>query len=72
MHNAYVCRRTPNLYSRLVSSVCPTVFGHEEVKKGILLMMLGGVHKTTPTGTNLRGDVNLCIVGDPRSSMHNI
>ena len=29
-------------------------------------MLMGGVHKTTPEGTNkLRGDINVCIVGDP-------
>ena len=56
------------LYSNLVSSMAPTVFGHEEIKKGILLMLLGGVHKVTPEGINLRGDINVCIVGDPSTS----
>ena len=28
-----------------VESVCPSVFGHLEVKRGILLMLFGGVHK---------------------------
>ena len=60
--------KTPNLYQRMVSSLCPTVFGHEEVKKGVLLMLLGGVHKTTKTKTNLRGDINVCIVGDPSTA----
>jgi DNA replication licensing factor MCM6 len=59
---------TPNLYSRLASSICPTVFGHEEVKKGVLLMLLGGVHKVTRTKANLRGDINVCIVGDPSTA----
>ena len=60
--------KTPNLYQRMVSSLCPTVFGHEEVKKGVLLMLLGGVHKVTKTKTNLRGDINVCIVGDPSTA----
>ena len=60
--------KSPNLYQRMVSSLCPTVFGHEEVKKGVLLMLLGGVHKTTRTKTNLRGDINVCIVGDPSTA----
>jgi DNA replication licensing factor MCM6 len=41
------------------------VIGHDEVKRGILLMLFGGVHKKTPEGINLRGDINVCIVGDP-------
>jgi DNA replication licensing factor MCM6 len=58
-------RNTSHLYMRMIDSICPTVYGHAEVKRGILLMMLGGVHKTTPEGISLRGDLNVCIVGDP-------
>lgn len=31
-------------------------------------MLLGGVHKTTSEGIRLRGDINLCIVGDPSTA----
>lgn len=57
-----------NIYQRLVSSIAPTVYGHEIVKKGILLQLLGGVHKQTQEGIHLRGDINVCIVGDPSTS----
>ena len=53
---------------QLVDSIAPATFGHREVKKGILLMLLGGVHKTTADGTKLRGDINACIVGDPSTA----
>ena len=33
------------IYSKLIKSIAPTVFGHEVVKKGILLQLMGGVHK---------------------------
>ena len=56
------------VYGKLVNSIAPTVFGHDTVKKGILLQMMGGVHKVTPEGMNLRGDINVCIVGDPSTS----
>ncbi|CEP62920.1 MCM DNA helicase complex subunit MCM6 LALA0_S06e06964g [Lachancea lanzarotensis] len=56
------------IYDKLVRSIAPAVFGHTTVKKGILLQMLGGVHKTTVEGINLRGDINICIVGDPSTS----
>ncbi|KAF8753868.1 MCM OB domain [Rhizoctonia solani] len=59
---------TPHIYSKLVQSIAPTVYGHEIVKKGILLQMMGGVHKTTPEGMHIRGDINICIVGDPSTS----
>ena len=56
------------IYDKLVRSIAPAVFGHETVKKGILLQLLGGVHKTTVEGIKLRGDINICIVGDPSTS----
>lgn len=57
-----------NELSQLADSIAPTTFGHQEIKRGILLMLLGGVHKTTSEGMRLRGDVNLCIVGDPSTA----
>ncbi|OLL25720.1 DNA replication licensing factor mcm6 [Neolecta irregularis DAH-3] len=57
-----------HIYGRLVNSLAPTVYGHEIVKKGILLQLMGGLHKVTPEGINLRGDINICIVGDPSTS----
>ena len=54
------------LYQHLTSSIAPAVFGHQDIKCGILLMLFGGVHKQTHEGINLRGDINVCIVGDPR------
>lgn len=56
------------IYARLVNSIAPTVYGHEMIKKGILLQLMGGVHKQTPEGIHLRGDINICIVGDPSTS----
>lgn len=56
------------IYSRLVNSLAPMVYGHEIVKKGLLLQLLGGVSKMTPEGMALRGDINICIVGDPSTS----
>jgi len=57
--------QTRHLYQRMAESICPSVFGHLEVKRGVLLMLLGGVHKCTKEKINLRGDLNVCIVGDP-------
>ena len=44
-----------HIYDKLVNSIAPAVFGHEVIKKGILLQLLGGVHKQTVDGINLRG-----------------
>ncbi|XP_068638112.1 DNA replication licensing factor MCM6 [Aristolochia californica] len=58
-------RNTPDFFNKIVESIAPTVFGHQEIKRAVLLMLMGGVHKITHEGINLRGDINVCIVGDP-------
>lgn len=57
-----------NLYHHLCTSLYPTVHGNDEVKRGILLMLFGGVPKVTTEGTSLRGDINVCVVGDPSTA----
>ena len=42
--------------------------GNDEVKRGVLLMLFGGVPKRTIEKTALRGDINICIVGDPSTA----
>ena len=61
-------RNQPQLYDKMADSIAPTTFGHREIKKGLLLMLLGGVHKTTYDRVKLRGDINVCIVGDPSTA----
>merc|ERR1719217_1072483 len=52
----------------IAKSIAPAVHGHLEVKRGILLMLLGGVPKRTEEGIKLRGDINVCILGDPATA----
>jgi len=56
------------IYSCLVDSIAPTVYGHDIIKKGLLFQLMGGVHKQTPEGMHLRGDINICIISDPSTS----
>lgn len=57
-----------NKSSNLISSFAPTVYGHDIIKKGLLLQLVSGVPKLTKEGMQLRGDINICIVGDPSTS----
>nr|CAG4717771.1 unnamed protein product [Naegleria fowleri] len=57
-----------NIYENLAASICPSIFGHKNIKKGILLMLFGGVHKETEELIQIRGDINICIVGDPSTA----
>ncbi|XP_049779324.1 DNA replication licensing factor Mcm6-like [Schistocerca cancellata] len=67
-NKVYEMSRDRNLYQNLVSSLFPTIHGNDEVKRGIVLMLFGGVPKKTEEGTSLRGDINVCIVGDPSTA----
>ncbi|RWS10053.1 zygotic DNA replication licensing factor mcm6-B-like protein [Dinothrombium tinctorium] len=57
-----------SLYDNLIKSIFPSIYGNEEIKRGILLQLFGGVPKITEEGTSLRGDINVCIVGDPSTA----
>ena len=48
------------------------ITGNEEVKRGVLLMLFGGVPKKSKEGANLRGDINICVVGDPSTAKSQI
>mmetsp|Transcript_50305 Transcript_50305/g.90315 ORF Transcript_50305/g.90315 Transcript_50305/m.90315 type:complete len:823 (+) Transcript_50305:64-2532(+) len=52
----------------LARSVAPGIHGNLEVKKGILLMLIGGNKKATMEGIKLRGDINVCLLGDPATA----
>lgn len=64
----YAMSQDKNLYHNLIASLFPTIHGNDEIKRGILIMLFGGVPKTTEENTTLRGDINICIVGDPSTA----
>eukprot|EP01060_Flectonema_neradi_P015936 TRINITY_DN22572_c0_g1_i1.p1 TRINITY_DN22572_c0_g1~~TRINITY_DN22572_c0_g1_i1.p1 ORF type:complete len:821 (+),score=171.55 TRINITY_DN22572_c0_g1_i1:61-2523(+) len=55
-------------FTKLPQCIAPNVYGHDTIKLGILLQLLGGVKKSTSDGISLRGDINICIVGDPSTA----
>ena len=50
----YMMSKDKNLYHNLIQSMFPTIHGNDEVKRGIMLMLFGGVPKSTLEGTTLR------------------
>ena len=52
-------------YSRLPTSIAPEIFGHDDVKKALLIQLVGGVTRNLNDGMKIRGDINVCLMGDP-------
>lgn len=50
--------------NRLASSIAPEIYGHLDLKKALLLLLVGGVDQNT-AGMKIRGAINICLMGDP-------
>ena len=53
-----------DFYAKLTNSIAPEIYGHEDIKKALLLMLVGGVDKNSK-GMKIRGNINICLMGDP-------
>ena len=54
-----------DLFKKMAKSIAPEIYGLEVVKKALLLMMVGGITKTTPDNLRIRGEINIALIGDP-------
>lgn len=54
-----------NLTDDFISSIAPTVYGMEVVKKALFLQLFSGVTKHTSDGLRIRGDIHVLLAGDP-------
>ncbi|XP_064641337.1 DNA replication licensing factor mcm4-A-like [Lineus longissimus] len=62
--------KKPDLYERLARALAPSIYEHEDIKKGILLQLFGGTRKdfTNAGRGKFRADVNILLCGDPGTS----
>ncbi|KIY67746.1 MCM-domain-containing protein [Cylindrobasidium torrendii FP15055 ss-10] len=50
---------------RIVKSIAPSIYGHEDIKTAIALSLFGGVSKDINHKLRIRGDINVLLLGDP-------
>lgn len=62
---------SPDVYEKLASSLAPSIWQLDDVKKGLLCQLFGGVSKELPSGRT-RGEINVLLVGDPGVSKSQI
>ena len=60
--------KDPKIYEKISSSIASAIYGSEEIKKAIACLLFGGVRKKLSEGVNLRGDINILLIGDPSTA----
>lgn len=54
-----------SVVDKMAHNIAPEIYGMEDVKKILLLMLAGAPSKTKRDGMRIRGDVNVLLLGDP-------
>ena len=56
--------KDPWIHRKIIRSIAPSIYGYEHIKESIMYLLFGGVPKTLPD-INIRGDLNVLLIGDP-------
>ncbi|XP_073349545.1 DNA helicase MCM9 [Pagrus major] len=51
--------------NQILLSLCPQVFGMYLIKLAVAMVLAGGVQRKDSSGTKIRGDCHMLLVGDP-------
>eukprot|EP00375_Theileria_parva_P000584 XP_763254.1 DNA replication licensing factor MCM7 [Theileria parva strain Muguga] len=57
--------RSPNVYEILANSIAPDIYGHQDIKKALLLQLIGGCNVVKNDGGFIRGNIHILLLGDP-------
>ena len=58
-------RSNPNIFFTLLKSFCPTIYGHELVKAGLLVGLIGGSARDLSDESTFRETSHILLLGDP-------
>ena len=53
------------IVDKIIQSIAPSIYGHEDLKTAVALSLFGGVPKNIQEKHSIRGDINVLLLGDP-------
>ena len=56
--------KDPWIHRKVIKSIAPSIYGYDHIKEAIMYLLFGGVPKHLPD-VNVRGELNLLLIGDP-------
>lgn len=64
--------RDAQIVDKIIASMAPSIYGHTDIKTAVALSLFGGVSKVAQGKLNIRGDINILLLGDPGTAKSQI
>ena len=70
--NIRALSKDPRIVDKIVNSIAPSIYGHDDIKTAVALSLFGGVSKEAQGKHKIRGDINVLLLGDPGTAKSQI